>query len=214
MRKIITIMCICAITLSMAVGCSKTDNTSSTESSSISEPNIVESEFLKKLKNTDSKNYQNLDEISTEIAKEDILSYPLTIETTTKYGNTGMYFTQITSDITAVSETDYENTGSYWKAETINNNEHIAILISKNISEEDALKLFKNNSIFYGYGQYNKDEDKLYIVPFIYGIEDNYKSITENINMLENEITKMSKNSSTVADKVVSTIDSEAEKAR
>ena len=32
--------------------------------------------------------------------------------------------------------------------------------------------------------------------------------------MLENEITKMSKNSSTVTDKVVSTIDSEAEKAR
>ena len=208
--KILISLC---IILFMFTGCSKTESSSnidsssnSIESSSISDSdtsnsniadsntsdgNIVESKFLNSLLDTETKNYKNLDEISSAMAKDNITSMNLTTENIHTYTNSAMYYT-IMPKITDFTEVDLNDKGKYWKATYTSDitNDTISMLISNNIKKDTVMSMFNTSQTIYGYAYL--ENGIVYIVPFIYGTNE-FKSIPENINLLKKEIVNMSK---------------------
>ena len=208
--KILISLC---IILFMFTGCSKTESSSnidsssnSIESSSISDSdtsnsniadsntsdgNIVESKFLNSLLDTETKNYKNLDEISSAMAKDNITSMNLTTENIHTYTNSAMYYT-IMPKITDFTEVDLNDKGKYWKATYTSDitNDTISMLISNNIKKDTVMSMFNTSQTIYGYAYI--ENGIVYIVPFIYGTNE-FKSIPENINLLKKEIVNMSK---------------------
>ena len=207
-------LCACLVfSLFMFTGCSKTESSSnidsssnSIESSSISDSdtsnsniadsntsdgNIVESKFLNSLLDTETKNYKNLDEISSAMAKDNITSMNLTTENIHTYTNSAMYYT-IMPKITDFTEVDLNDKGKYWKATYTSDitNDTISMLISNNIKKDTVMSMFNTSQTIYGYAYI--ENGIVYIVPFIYGTNE-FKSIPENINLLKKEIVNMSK---------------------
>lgn len=213
--KILISLC---IILFMFTGCSKTESSSNIDSSSnsiessnisdsnisdsnisnsnasdsnTSDGNIVESKFLNSLLDAETKSYKNLDEISSEMAKDNITSMNLTTENIHTYTNSAMYYT-IIPKITDFTEVDLNDKGKYWKA-TYNSditNDTISMLISNNIKKDTVMSMFNTSQTIYGYAYI--ENGVVYIVPFIYGTNE-FKSIPENINLLKKEIVNMSK---------------------
>jgi hypothetical protein len=177
-------------------GCSNKDS-STTDSNTVesstteSTPSVIESEFLKTLIDTDTKQYKNLDEISSEIAKDGIISYPISADNVNTYKDSALYYLPVSQELLSWTDSEYNTSCIESSFIDTNTKSNLTVLVSKNIT--NAKEIFGVKQTLYGYAKYDHDKGVVYFVPFIYGTAENYKSIPDNINMLKQEIIDMSK---------------------